>query len=149
MNNGTWQIKTFDELTTQELQKIYYLRTEVFVVEQKCPYQEVDNLDLVAKHLWYENETGEILAYLRIIPAGAQFDAIAIGRVLVKQTARGAGLARQLFQHGLDQVSCHTVQIEAQYYLREFYKSFGFVEISEQFLEDGIPHVAMVRKVHD
>lgn len=146
MDNKIWQIKNFDELSTTELQKIYLLRTEVFVVEQACPYQEVDNLDLIAQHLWLENEAdGEILAYLRIIPAGAQFDEVALGRVLVKKTARGAGLAKQLLQHGLDIVGPQPIKIEAQYYLRNFYKTFGFEEISEKFLEDGIPHVAMLR----
>ncbi|GAB2026024.1 GNAT family N-acetyltransferase [Lactovum odontotermitis] len=146
MDNKIWQIKNFDELSTAELQKIYFLRTEVFVVEQACPYQEVDNLDLVAQHLWLENKTdGEILAYLRIIPAGAQFDETALGRVLVKKTARGAGLARELLQHGIEAVGDQPIKIEAQYYLRNFYKSFGFEEISEKFLEDGIPHVAMRR----
>src|SRR5215475_14052276 len=105
-----WKIKSFDALSVWELQKIYQLRTEVFVVEQHCPYQEVDELDTVARHLWLEDEAGEILAYLRIIPVGAQFDETAIGRVVVKSSARGTGIARELLRRGLDEVGNQTIK---------------------------------------
>ncbi|MFV0556156.1 MAG: GNAT family N-acetyltransferase [Lactovum sp.] len=140
----SWIIKKFEELTVFELHEIYSLRTSVFVVEQDCPYQEVDIMDLKASHLYYEKNS-EILAYLRILPAGSYFEELALGRVLVKKNARGHGLAKELLEKAIEAVANQAIRIEAQCYLKDFYKSFGFKEVSDEFLEDGIPHVQMLK----
>ncbi|QDK71977.1 GNAT family N-acetyltransferase [Lactococcus protaetiae] len=144
-----WKIKTFDELSTTELYQLLSLRTAVFVVEQNCPYQELDGKDQVAKHLWLENEAGEILALCRLLPEGVSFAEASIGRVLVHPEFRHQHLGRQLLTEVLDylqKVGKSAVKIEAQYYLKEFYASFGFVADSEPFYEDGIKHINMLLK---
>lgn len=142
-----WRSKAFDQLTAGELHAIYALRTAVFVVEQACAYQEVDEADLVAHHLWWE-EDGQILAYCRLIPAG---DQIKLGRVVVASDRRGTGLARNLVAKALqmqDQLFPNQpIFAQAQSHLTDFYASFGFTAISATYLEDGIPHVDMIKEV--
>lgn len=144
-----WSIKKFDELSTKELYAILKERTDVFVVEQACPYPEVDGKDLASYHL-YKEQDGEIVAYLRVLPAGVSYDEASIGRVLVKKDYRGQGLAQQLLENALrfleDELHETTIKIQAQDYLRKFYGSFGFEVISETYLEDDIPHVDMLKK---
>lgn len=139
-----WQLKTFNQLSTSELFAIYQARVAVFVVEQHCAYQEVDNKDLIAWHL-FAKEQQNLTAYCRIIP---QQDRVYIGRVLVTEPMRGSGLARQLMQQAL--AVCKQrwqglpIYIQAQAYLQDFYQSLGFERISEIYLEDGIPHLDMM-----
>ncbi len=143
----SWNIKKFDELTNIELYTILKERTDVFVVEQECPYPEVDGKDLHAVHLFKEDK-GVIAAYLRILPAGVSYQEASLGRVLVRREFRGQGLARELVQRGLDIIRSEwketVVKIQAQEHLSEFYGSFGFEAVSEMYLEDGIPHVDMM-----
>ncbi|MGV3059716.1 GNAT family N-acetyltransferase [[Pasteurella] aerogenes] len=138
-----WHCKPFNALTTTELFRIYQVRVAVFVVEQACAYPEVDEKDLIAQHLFYQ-ENGKILAYARIIPSES---AVHFGRVLVIETARHLGLGRQLIEKVLTEIqrqwSDKPIHIQAQTYLRDFYASFGFQAISEAYLEDGIPHIDM------
>lgn len=142
-----WHLKPFDALTTKELYAILYERTNVFVVEQNCPYLEVDGKDEASYHLFKE-EDGVIVAYLRILPPGVSYEQASLGRVLVKQTHRGQGIAQQLVQKGIDFVHASlgekTIKIQAQAYLRDFYGSFGFEAISDVYLEDDIPHIDML-----
>jgi ElaA protein len=142
-----WKLKSFDELSTHELYGILLVRTQVFVVEQECPYLEVDGKDLHAYHL-YKEENGEVVAYTRLLPAGVSYKEASIGRVLVKEDYRGKGLASELVKRGLDfihdELGGRTVKIQAQEYLREFYGSFGFRAITETYLDDGIPHIDMI-----
>lgn len=142
-----WHLKPFDALTTKELYAILYERTNVFVVEQNCPYLEVDGKDEASYHLFKE-EDGVIVAYLRILPPGVSYEQASLGRVLVKQTYRGQGIAQQLVQKGIDFVHTSlgekTIKIQAQAYLRDFYGSFGFEAISDVYLEDDIPHIDML-----
>ena len=141
-----WKLKTFDQLTTTEMYNLLSLRTAVFVVEQNCPYQELDGKDQVAQHLWLENEAGEVVALCRLLPQGLSFDEASIGRVLVNPAYRGENWGRALVETALEvlqQAGEDAVTIEAQYYLRDFYRGFGFVENSEPFDEDGIKHVNM------
>ncbi|MCU5111495.1 GNAT family N-acetyltransferase [Bacillus wiedmannii] len=142
-----WNLKKFDELTNIELYNILKERTLVFVVEQNCPYPEVDGKDPFSYHLFKENN-GEIIAYLRIVPAGVSYQEISIGRVFVQKEYRGQGIAEELLKKGLDfiqnELKEKTVKIQAQDYLRKFYSSFGFQTISETYLEDNIPHIDMV-----
>lgn len=140
-------LKTFDELTNSELYNILKERTAVFVVEQNCPYAEVDGKDMQSYHL-YKEENGEIIAYLRILPPGVSYEELSIGRVLVKKEYRGQKLAQELMAVALqfihDELNETTVKIQAQDYLRNFYQSFGFLAISETYLDDNIPHVDML-----
>lgn len=138
-----WKLKSFDQLTTTEMYNLLSLRTAVFVVEQNCPYQELDGKDQVAQHLWLENEAGEVVALCRLLPQGLSFAEASIGRVLVNPAYRGENWGRALVKAALEvlqQAGEDAVTIEAQYYLRDFYRGFGFVENSEPFDEDGIKH---------
>ena len=139
-----WQLKAFSELSTQELFEIYQARIAVFVVEQNCAYQEVDEKDLKALH-FFAKDSQKLTAYCRIIP---EKDGVHIGRVLVTREMRGTGLAKKLMTQALtvcqQQWQSEKVYVQAQAYLQDFYQSFGFKRISEIYLEDGIPHLDMV-----
>lgn len=141
-----WQIKAFEDLTTKELHAIYQLRVEVFVVEQTCAYQEVDQADLISFHgmLW---EDGQLLAYYRLIPGE---DGSHLGRVVVSKSARGRGLGRDLVVQAISEAKnlfgSQDLHAQAQAYLQDFYASFGFEPVSDIYLEDGIPHLDMVLK---
>lgn len=143
----SWNLKKFDELTNLELYNLLKERTLVFVVEQNCPYLEVDGKDPFSYHLFKE-DNGEIIAYLRIVPAGISYQEVSLGRVFVKREYRGQGMAKELLKRGLDFIQKElketNVKIQAQDYLRSFYSSFGFQTISETYLEDNIPHVDML-----
>ncbi|AZB42465.1 GNAT family N-acetyltransferase [Bacillus sp. FJAT-42376] len=142
-----WEIKSFQELSAETLYSILRERTQVFVVEQNCPYLEVDGKDLASFHLYHEID-GEITAYARLLPAGISFPEASIGRVLVKAEYRGQGLAVMLMEKALEFIREEqmepAVQIQAQEYLRDFYGSFGFEAVTETYLEDGIPHIDMM-----
>ncbi len=142
-----WKLKAFDELTNIELYNILKERTLVFVVEQNCPYLEIDGKDPYSYHLFKE-DNGEIIAYSRILPAGVSYQEASIGRVFVKKEYRGQGIAEELLKNSLDFIQNElketNVKIQAQDYLRKFYNSFGFQTISETYLEDNIPHVDML-----
>ncbi|MEG9295267.1 GNAT family N-acetyltransferase [Mangrovibacillus sp. Mu-81] len=143
----SWNVKRFDELTTTELYAILKERTQVFVVEQECPYLEVDGKDLLSYHL-YKEENGEIAAYARLLPPGVSYTEASIGRVFVRKEYRGWGLAGELLIRSLDflhgELGETKIKIQAQEYLREFYGSFGFTAITDSYLDDGIPHIDMV-----
>ncbi|MBP3039118.1 GNAT family N-acetyltransferase [Bacillaceae bacterium Marseille-Q3522] len=143
-----WMIKSFQQLTTNELYTILKERMTVFVVEQKCPYFELDDYDQAAYHLFYQNGN-EIIAYSRIFPHNTIYEEASIGRVLVKKEYRGRHLAKELFTRALDflenELEAKKIKIQAQQYVEHFYASFGFRAISEVYLEDGIPHVDMIR----
>jgi ElaA protein len=145
-----WYDRTFDELTTTQLYAILALRGRVFVVEQASLYQDADGLDLAARHLWVQREIagapGAIDAYLRIVPAGAKFDEVAFGRIVVAPEARGSGLGRTLVRKAIEIVGEVPVRIGAQTYLEKFYGDFGFCRAGEPYIEDGIPHIEMVRR---
>ena len=145
----SWNIKKFEELTNIELYNLLKERTLVFVVEQNCPYLEVDGKDPFSYHLFKEEE-GEIVAYLRVVPAGVSYQEASIGRVFVKKEYRGQGIAVELLSRGLDYIQYElkeaSIKIQAQDYLRKFYSSFGFQPVSETYLEDNIPHVDMLLK---
>ena len=145
----SWNIKKFEELTNSELYNLLKERTMVFVVEQNCPYLEVDGKDPFSYHLFKEEE-GEIVAYLRVVPAGVSYQEASIGRVFVKKEYRGQGIAGELLSRGLNYIQNElketNVKIQAQDYLRKFYSSFGFQAVSDTYLEDNIPHVDMLLK---
>ena len=139
--------KTFDQLSKVELYAILRLRAQIFVVEQNCPYVDTDNLDQEAHHLWLAEE-GVIYAYARILKPGSYYQEPSIGRVVTGAAARGTGLGRQMFTLAIKETQrlypSLAMRIMAQSYLIRFYESFGFEVVSEEFLEDGIPHVEML-----
>lgn len=148
-----WNLKRFDELSSLELYEILRLRNEVFIVEQKCPYQDIDEKDKNSYHLFLKDEQGAICAYLRILDKGQTFDEISIGRVIVRKNKRGAGLAKLMMQKAIGFIENileeHKIRIEAQAHLQDFYSGVGFTPCSDVYLEDNIPHIEMVyrRKV--
>lgn len=145
-----WGIKSFEELINIELYDILRLRSEVFVVEQNCPYQDLDGKDLKSFHLVGRNENKEILAYARIVPAGISFKEISIGRVISSEKARGTGAGKELMKQAISFVKNKfgniPIRIGAQCYLIKFYSGFGFEIASEEYLEDNIPHIEMLLK---
>lgn len=142
-----WRLKSFDELRNIELYEILKLRNEVFIVEQNCPYQDMDGKDLVSHHLMAVSE-GKLLAYTRLIAPGIAYDEASIGRVVTSPAARGTGLGRLLMKESIDRLRSlygyGPIQIGAQLYLKKFYESFGFVQSSEMYLEDNIEHIRMI-----
>lgn len=149
MINADWKIKTFSELNTTELYEIIKARINVFVVEQDCPYPDLDDYDQKAIHLWAEKD-GEVLAYCRIFDRGIKYDETSIGRVVTTEKARGTGLGKQLIRYALDiienRLGTPEVRISAQDYLLKFYSDFGFQDTGKKYLEDNIPHTEMFRK---
>lgn len=142
-----YMVKSFAELTTEELFQIYQARVAVFVVEQACPYMEVDELDKESLHV-FKVLDGKLAAYCRLYPKGEQ---MALGRVLVSQEYRKHKLGRELVQTALDIVAERfpdkPIYAQAQAYLENFYASFDFERTSEVYLEDDIPHVDMEKAV--
>ncbi len=141
-------IKKFHDLDKLELYKIMQLRIEVFVVEQDCPYQDLDGLDEVGTHLWLE-EDNEVVSYLRINPPKTRFDEVSFGRIVTKQSARKKGLSEALILKSLEIIEKEDlgpVRISAQSYLEKYYAKFGFVKCSDEYLEDNIPHVEMLKR---
>lgn len=142
----TPKILLFSELSAQQIYDILQLRSEVFVVEQDCVYQDIDGHDDKAYHvIFYENDI--LAAYSRILPPGAYFDELSIGRVIVKETHRKQNLGHELMtssiKFALSRYPKSVIKISAQQYLIKFYESHGFVISGEGYLEDGIPHIEM------
>lgn len=141
-------IKSFPELSTQELYGILQLRSTVFVVEQDCVYQDIDGKDQKAMHvLGFKND--EIIAYTRIFKHGDYFEEASIGRVVVAKTERQHKYGYDIMNASMDVITKQfkeiTIKISAQAYLKSFYNNLGFKQIGEQYLEDGIPHIAMIK----
>lgn len=142
----SWKTKTFDELSTKELYQILRLRSEVFVVEQNCVYQDIDNKDQKALHLFGIVE-GEIIAYSRLFKPGDYFEFSSIGRVVVAEKNRVKNFGHELIDQSILEINrrfnVQNITISAQLYLKKFYESHGFVATSETYLEDDIPHIEM------
>jgi ElaA protein len=146
MTTSTFICKPFDELTTAELYTLLQLRSEVFVVEQNCVYQDIDGYDQKAMHLlMYLND--ELIAYSRLIPPGIKYESASIGRVVTRDSARGSGHGKALMEsamgHSKEIWPEAGLTISAQAYLEEFYQSLGFITESEPYMEDDIPHIQM------
>ena len=142
-------IKKFNELTVEELYKILRVRNEVFVVEQTCIYQDCDNKDYNSYHLYLEDEN-EMVGYLRIVNKGISYDEIYIGRVLVKESHRNRGISRKIMLEAIkfieEELNSTEIRLSGQVYIKGFYESLGFKQVSEEYLEDDIPHVEMLYK---
>lgn len=141
--------KTFIELTTCELYDILQLRSEIFVVEQNCVYNDLDGLDKDAVHLFHKKE-GKIIAYARLLKPGTRFPDFSIGRVVVKESERGKDLGIELMEAAknyiIHELGGTKIKISAQSYLQKFYENLDFEIVTEMYLEDGIPHYGMMHK---
>ncbi len=142
-----FEIKHFSELTTDELYDILQLRSEIFVVEQDCVYNDLDGLDKDGIHMFMKQEN-KVVAYSRLLKPGSRFNDYSIGRVVVKETERGTGLGIRMMEEAkqfiLKEWQAEKIKISAQKYLRKFYEDLGFRIVSEEYLEDGIPHFGML-----
>jgi len=143
--------KTFNELNTQELYDILALREEIFIVEQNCPYHDIDYKDKDSIHI-YKLGDNKIISYVRLLPKGLSYEnSPSIGRVVTKKEYRGKGYSKLLLSEGIKYISKNfqekTIEISAQEYLVDFYKSFGFKVEGESYLEDDIPHIHMILKL--
>ena len=141
-------VKKFNQLSIDELYNLLQLRSEVFVVEQDCVYQDIDGKDQKALHvLGFKND--KIVAYTRIFKPGDYFEQASIGRVVVKENVRQFKYGYDIMNASIDAIDFHfritTIKISAQTYLRTFYNNLGFKQVGEDYLEDGIPHIAMIK----
>ena len=147
--NIKWKIKPFEALSAQELYDLLQLRSEVFVVEQNCVYQDIDGKDQKALHLIGRFES-EVVAYARLFRAGDYFEEASIGRVVVGTKYRDKKWGHELMQQAINGVNVYfetaKITISAQLYLQKFYESHGFVVTSETYLEDDIPHIQMKKE---
>lgn len=143
----TFKFKHFSELTTSEIYNILQLRAEIFVVEQDCVYNDIDGLDKEAFHQFLEKD-GEVVAYSRLLKPGTRFPDYSIGRVVVKDSERGTGLGIIMMEEAktfiLNNWGAEKIKISAQKYLQKFYEDLGFVVVTEEYMEDGIPHFGML-----
>ncbi len=144
-----WKLKHFEELTADELYIILQLRNEVFIVEQICPYQDLDNKDLRAFHLM-GTDNNTLLAYSRLLSPGISYSESSIGRVVTSPSVRKTGMGKKLMEESINQIKnlfhTDTIRIGAQLYLKKFYETFGFIQEGDGYLEDNIPHIIMLRK---
>lgn len=147
-----WVCKSFEELSLYELYAILQLRSEVFVVEQHCYYQDVDDKDQKSFHL-IGLKDGLLVAYSRLLPPGISYNEPSIGRVVLRADARGTGIGKELMEESLNR--CYElfgkqpVKIGAQYHLKAFYESLGFVQCSDIYDDAGIDHIGMVKGEDD
>ncbi len=144
-----WQWKKIEQMTAQELEKMFSLRQEVFIVEQNCPYADIDGKDSMAHHLlvWKNNS---LIANLRVFESYHEYgDRASIGRICVASSVRKYGIGKELVQNAIDFIAENypkkEIQIGAQFYLKNFYEKLGFSQISDIYDEDGIEHILMRR----
>lgn len=150
--NIQWTCVPFKELTVEQLYAALRLRSEVFVVEQNCVFLDMDNYDQQCWHLLGQQE-GSLVAYIRLVPPGVIYNEASIGRVVTSPVVRRTGGGRLLMQESIRQTEAlfgaGNIKIGAQLYLKKFYESFGFEQVSDVYLEDGIEHIYMIRKQVD
>lgn len=144
-----WLLKKFEELTPHQVYEILQLRNEVFVVEQNCVFQDADDKDFDSYHLMgFIND--KLIAYTRLVPPGVCYEQASIGRVVTSPSVRRSGAGKELMQQSIDSVfklfGVQPIKIGAQLYLKKFYESFGFKQVGEVYLEDGIEHIYMIKQ---
>lgn len=144
-----WENRSFNDLDVSTLYAILKIRQEVFIVEQTCPYLDADGQDAQAQHLFARSDTGKLLAYARVFLPTPEKPYSRIGRVLSTGSKRGSGLGKQLMQRAIafiqERAPHQPIRLSAQTYLRDFYASYGFMEVGDEYLEDDIPHIDMER----
>ena len=139
------EIKPWEKLSRQQINEIFSLRSEVFIVEQECPYQDVDGKDETADHIMLRVDN-ELVGYTRVFPKNTYFKEASFGRAVVKKSHRGEGYGHLLVDKSLEYLKSKKqspIKISAQSYLKEFYSSHGFMAKGDEYMEDGIPHTAM------
>ena len=139
------EIKPWEKLSREQINDIFSLRSEVFIVEQECPYQDVDGKDETADHIMLRVEN-ELVGYTRVFPKNTYFKEASFGRAVVKKSHRGEGYGHLLVDKSLEYLKSKKqspIKISAQSYLKEFYSSHGFMAKGDEYMEDGIPHTAM------
>lgn len=146
-----WRFAKFDDLTPREVHDIFQARVDVFVIEQNCPFQDLDGTDPDSWHLIGRSASGgPVLAYCRLVPPGVKFAEPSIGRVLTTRKVRRTGAGRELMREALARAAAlwpgKAIRIGAQLRLERFYEELGFAKCSEPYLEDGIPHVEMLKE---
>ena len=143
-----WILKKFQDLTVNEFHDILQLRINVFIVEQNCPYPELDDKDKIAFHLFGINKENKMIAYTRIFKPGDYYKEAAFGRVVVHQDYRNQKMGFQLVEQTIIEIhklfGNTNIKIGAQTYLNNFYQSFGFHQVGDDYIEDGIPHIHML-----
>ena len=143
-----WQLKKWEELSVEDLYRCLQLRIAVFIVEQNCPYHEADDKDRKSLHLFTTNQQNEVIAYLRLLLPGVSYDEWSIGRVATDISHRRSGLGKELMKYAMEYLSTQhknpAIRISAQAYLEKFYSELGFKKVSEEYLEDNIPHIEML-----
>lgn len=141
-------IKSFNELSVEELYNILQLRSETFVVEQNCVYQDMDDKDQKALHV-LGKKNNKIIAYTRIFKPGDYFDISSIGRVIVAKSERQYGYGYDIMNASINAIKQNfnesKIKLSAQCYLKKFYNNLGFIEVGEEYLEDDIPHICMIK----
>ncbi|WMJ81789.1 GNAT family N-acetyltransferase [Clostridium sp. MB40-C1] len=144
-----WKLKKFGDLKLEEIYNILQLRNAIFIVEQECAFQDCDGKDQGAYHLFLE-DSNNVVACLRILKKGVSYDQVSIGRVVVSKDYRGKNIAREMMLKAIDFIKQNLneteIKIQAQAYLFNFYESLGFKKVSEEYLEDNIPHMDMLYK---
>jgi ElaA protein len=150
IQNGeiTWKFAAFDTLSLTELYAVLQLRSEVFVVEQSCVFQDMDGADTAAMHL-LGTSSGQLVAYARCFAAGVKFKEASIGRIITRGELRGSGAGHLLVRQAIDSMTqqwgSRAIRIGAQARLEHFYRQHGFETTGEPYIEDGIPHIEMLR----
>ena len=143
-------IQAYTELNLDDFHDIIALRIKIFVIEQDCPYQDLDGNDKLAFNLYFKDEKNQIVAATRILPQNIAYDEVSIGRVVVDKSSRGTGLGHELMEQSMvfvqSQFGAADVRLSAQKHLENYYEKHGFKSTGKEYLEDGIPHVEMLFK---
>ena len=151
MDDIIWQAKKFNDLSVNEYFEILFLRSEVFIVEQNCPYQDVDEKDRKSIHLFGRSEQGKVIAVMRIVLPGVSYLEVSLGRVAVAKKYRNQGIGDALMVEALNVIRSEfgntPIRISAQEYLKSYYVKHGFNSVSEVYLEDDQPHMEMLKEV--
>ena len=147
--NIEWRVIPFKSLNVESLYEIIQLRQEIFIVEQDCPYIDADGVDLKCIHIsGYHNK--KLIAYSRIMPPDINYKEASIGRIITKKEFRGHGIGYQLVSISIDEIyknyGNHPIRLSGQTYARAFYEKLGFIGEGEEYLEDGIPHISLVKQ---
>lgn len=147
-----WNLKKFNDLSLEEFHDIIQLRINIFVVEQDCPYPELDDKDQIAYHFFGTTDGGKIIAYTRLFAPGDYYEEAAIGRVVVHKDFRKDGIGFELMKGSVESLinlfQVKRIKIGAQTYLQKFYESLGFVSTGHHYMEDGIPHMYMIKEIY-
>ena len=148
-NDLQWSCSSFSELTNNQLHQIVRMRQQIFIIEQKCIYEDIDKFDKVSRHI-QARKNDKLVAYCRVLPAGSQYEEVSIGRVMVSKKFRNHGLGRRLMEEAHTwcesnyKSSC--IRLNAQYYLESFYHSLQYISISPPYDDEGVLHIEMYRE---